>query len=149
LAHISRHAYAAYSVLMPATPTRPPAPLMLAAALLGLEAVAAIVYGTITVTQVEFSRAVVGSGVAILMLGYGILLVLMARGVFLGRRWSRGPAAATQLILLPIAWSFRASPTTAVGLVIAGVAVGTLIGLLHPRSTEVFVGPASPPDNAA
>ena len=94
-------------------------------------------------TQIEFSRAEVGSGVAIVMLAYGILLVLMARGVFLGRRWSRGPAAATQLILLPIAFSFRASPTTAVALVIAGVAVGTLIGLLHPRSTEVFVGPVT------
>ena len=50
------------------------------------------------------------------MLAYGILLLLVARGVFLGRRWSRAPAAATQLILLPIAFSFRASPTTAVAL---------------------------------
>ena len=89
---------------------------MLAAALLAVEAVAALVYGAVTVTQIEVSRADIGSGVAILMLAYGVLLLLVARGVFLGRRWSRGPAAATQLILLPIAFSFRASPTTAVAL---------------------------------
>ena len=122
---------------------------MLAAALLGLEAPVALVFGVVTVTQIEISRAMVGSGVAMLMLAYGMLLVLMARGVFLGRRWSRGPAAATQLILLPIAWSFRASPTTAVALGIATVAIGTLIGLLHPRSTAVFVGPGTPPPDHA
>jgi hypothetical protein len=35
-----------------------------------------------------------------------------------------------------------------VALVIAAVAVGTVVGLLHPRSTEVFVGPPTPPDTA-
>lgn len=148
MAHISRPAHAPYSEQVPANPPRRPGPLVLAAGLLGLEAVAALVYGAVTVTQIEVSRAAIGSGVAILMLAYGVLLLLVARGVFLGRRWSRGPAAATQLILLPIAFSFRASPTTAVALVIAAVAVGTLIGLLHPRSTAVFVGPPTPPDTA-
>lgn len=134
---------------MPANPTRRPAPLVLAAVLLGVEAAAAFGYGAVTLTQIEISRAAIGSGVAILMLGYGALLVLVARGVFLGRRWSRAPAAATQLILLPIAWSFRASPTTAVALVIAAVALGTLVGLLHPRSTAVFVGTGTPPQDGA
>ena len=134
---------------MPVTPTRRPASLVLAAVLLGVEAVTALTFGAVTLTQIEVSRAAVGSGVAIVMLAYGILLVLIARGVFLGRRWSRAPAAATQLILLPIAWSFRASPTTSVALAIAAVAVGTLIGLLHPRSTEVFVGPRTPPPDTA
>jgi hypothetical protein len=133
---------------VPANPTRRPAPLVVAAILLGVQAVTALIYGAVTLTQIEFSRAVVGSGVAILMLAYGAILVLIARGVFLGRRWSRAPAVATQLILLPIAWSFRASPTTPVALAIAAVAVAILVGLLHPRSTDVFVGPRTPPDTA-
>ena len=66
----------------------------------------------------------------------------MARGVFLGRRWSRGPAVATQLILLPIAWSFRGGVTTGISVALALLAIAALIGLLHPRSTAVFVGPA-------
>lgn len=121
-----------------------PAPLLVAAVLLGVEALAALVFGGIALTQIRLSRAEVGAGVAIWMLGYGVVLLALARGVFLGRRWSRAPSAATQLILLPIAFSFRREPTTWVAGAIAVVAVATLVGLLHPRSTEVFVGPSDP-----
>ena len=125
------------------TPARP-GPLLLAAGLLAVEALAALVFGIVTVTQIEVSRAALGSGVAILVIGYGVLLLLVARGVLRGRRWSRAPAVATQLILLPVAYSFRGEPTTWVAGVTAVVAVGILVGVLHPRSTEVFVGPGPP-----
>lgn len=123
-------------------PPSRPTPMLMAAILLGVEALAALVFGSIALTQIRVSRAEVGAGVAIWMLGYGILLLAVARGVLLGRRWSRAPAIATQLILLPIAFSFRAAPTTWVAAVMAVAAVGTLVGVLHPRSTEVFVPPA-------
>jgi hypothetical protein len=74
------------------------------------------------------------------MAGFGLLLLLIARGVFLGRKWSRGPAVATQLILLPLAWNFVGGQTTWVAVVLAAVAITVLVGLLHPRSTAVFVG---------
>ena len=122
----------------------PPArlgPLRLAAGLLALEATAAIVFGIVALTQVNLSRAALGSGVVLWMIGYGVLLLVIARGVLRGRRWSRAPAVATQLILLPIAYSVRAAPTTWLAGAIAVVAVGILVGVLHPRSTEVFVGP--------
>ena len=80
-------------------------------------------------------------GVAILMAAFGLLLLVVARGVFLGRRWSRGPAVVAQLILLPIAWSFRGGVTTWVSVTLAALAIAVLVGLLHPRSTAVFVGP--------
>ena len=124
------------------SPPSRPAPLLLATALLGVEALAALVFGGIALTQIRISRADVGAGVAIWMLGYGVLLLVIARGVFRGRRWSRAPAIATQLILLPIAFSFREQPTTVIAGAIAVAAVGTLVGVLHPRSTEVFVPPA-------
>ena len=123
-------------------PSRPTS-LLLAAVLLAAEALAALVFGAIALTQIRISRAEVGAGVAIWMLGYGALLLAIARGVFLGRRWSRAPAIATQLILLPIAFSFRAAPTTWLAGAIAVVAVTILVGVLHPRSTEVFVPPAA------
>jgi hypothetical protein len=130
-------------------PASRPAPLVLAAVVLGVEALAALVFGGIALTQIRFSRAEVGTGVAIWMLGYGVLLLALTRGVFLGRRWSRAPSAGTQLILLPIAFSFRGQPTTWVAGAIAVAAVAALVGLLHPRSTEVFVGPrAQPPPPA-
>lgn len=117
---------------------RPPY-LIAATATLALEAVVAFVFGVLEIGQIRSSRAVVGVGVSIIMIGYGVLLAAVARGVLRGRRWSRAPAVATQLILLPIAWSFRAAPTTWVGLVMAAAAVVTLVGVLHPRSTAVFV----------
>ena len=125
------------------TPDRP-TPLLLAAGLLAVEGFAALVFGIVVVTQIQVSREVLGSGVAIWMIGYGVLLLVLARGVLRGRRWSRAPSVATQLILLPVAYSFRAAPTTWVAAATAVAAVGILVGLLHPRSTEVFVRPARP-----
>ena len=121
---------------------RRPLTIIVAAALLALEGLVGLGYAAISVGQISISRAAVGVGVAILMAVFGVLLLLVARGVFLGRRWSRGPAVATQLILLPIAWSFRGGLTTWVSVALAVLAVSVLIGLLHPRSTAVFVGPA-------
>ncbi len=120
-------------------PSRP-LPLVLAGVLIIVEAVVAIGFGVLELGQIRVARAVVGVGVAIVMLGYGLVLAAVARAALRGRGWSRGPAVATQLILLPIAWSFRAAPTTGVGLAMGAVAVAVLVGLLHPRSTRVFVG---------
>jgi hypothetical protein len=116
-----------------------PLPLVIAAALLLLEGLGGLGYAAIEVGEIRMFRAEVGVGVAILMAGFGLVLLLVARGVFLGRRWSRGPAVVTQLILLPIAWSFRGGDTTWVSVVLAAVAITILVGLLHPRSTAVFV----------
>jgi uncharacterized membrane protein (DUF2068 family) len=120
---------------------RRPLTIVVAAALLALEGLAGLAYAVLEVGQIRMSRAEVGVGVAILMAGFGLLLLLVARGVFRGRRWSRGPAVVTQLILLPLAWSFKGGGTTWVSAALAALAIAVLVGLLHPRSTAVFVGP--------
>jgi len=120
---------------------RRPWTIVVAAVLLALEGLVGFGYAAISVGQIRMSRAAVGVGVTILMAAFGGLLLLLARGVFLGRRWSRGPAVATQLILLPIAWSFRGGVTTWVSVALAVLAIAVLVGVLHPRSTAVFVGP--------
>lgn len=80
------------------------------------------------------------------MLAYGTFLLAVARGVFRGRRWSRAPAVATQLLLLPVAWSFRSGQTTWVFYNLAGLAVVILVALLKPSSTAIFV-PAETEDD--
>ena len=119
--------------------------IVVAAASLALEGLLGLGYAGVALGQVRMSRAVVGVGVAILMASFGLLLLLVARGVFLGRRWSRGPAVVAQLILLPIAWSFRGGATTWISVALAVLAIAVLVGVLHPRSTAVFVAP--PPDS--
>jgi hypothetical protein len=120
---------------------RRPLTIVVAAVLLGLEALIALAYAALEIGQVRVSRAVVGVGVTILMASFGVLLLFVARSVFRGKRWSRGPAVATQLILLPLALSFAGGGTTWVSFGLAVMAIAVLVGVLHPRSTAVFVGP--------
>ena len=121
-------------------------PLGLAAVLLTVEAAAAIVFGVVAATNMHSNRVVVGAGTAVLMVGYGALLAAAAWGVWRGRRWSRGPTIATQLIHLPVAWSFVGGQTTWLALLLATMSVLTLICLLMPSSTALFAGstPRSP-----
>ena len=122
---------------------RRPLTIVVAAAVLALEGLVGLAYAGFEVGQIRMSRAEVGVGVAILMAGFGVLLLAVARGVFRGKRWSRGPAVATQLILLPIAWSFKGGSTTWVSVALGALAIAVLVGVLHPRSTAVFVPPAA------
>jgi hypothetical protein len=122
---------------------RRPITLVAAAILVAIEALIALGYAATEIGQIRMSRAVMGVGVAVLMACFGLLLLLVARGVYLGRRWSRGPAVATQLILLPVAWSFWGGATTWVSITLAGLAIAVLVAVLHPRSTAAFVGPAA------
>jgi hypothetical protein len=118
---------------------RPPG-LLVAAVVLLVEALVALGFGVLEIVRADPSRLMVGLGVAILMLGYALMLGVLARGVWRGRRWSRGPAVATQLILLPVAWSFRGGETNGVFLALSVAAVAVLVGLLTPPSTRVLVG---------
>jgi hypothetical protein len=126
----------------PGSDRRPPT-IVLASVLLALEALMALGYAALEIGQVRMSRAVVGVGVTILMACFGLFLLLVARSVFRGKRWSRGPAVATQLILLPLALSFAGGDTTWVTVVLIGLAIAVLVGVLHPHSTAVFVSSTS------
>ncbi|MCW2819997.1 MAG: hypothetical protein JWR42_2784, partial [Marmoricola sp.] len=111
-----------------------------AAALLALQGLAALVFAVVEIGQIRSSRPVVGVGVALIMLGYAALLAVVARGVLRSRRWSRGLAVVTQLILLLLGWSFRAAPTTGVGVLFGLVSLTALVCLLLPGSTRAFLG---------
>ena len=127
------------------TPSDRPPALLVAAALLAVQALAALVFGVLEASQIRPVRAFMGIGVTVLMLGYGVLLGLLARGVARARRWSRGPAVVTQLILLLLGYSFRQPPTTWAGFVMAVVALTALVCLLLPASTRAFLGEDATP----
>ncbi|MFJ4778464.1 hypothetical protein [Streptomyces sp. NPDC088762] len=78
------------------------------------------------------------------LLALAALPLIAARGLRLGRRWSRGPALITQLMALPVAWTLYttggAMIAAAVGLAVAAVAVVVL--LVNPTATEALgIGP--------
>ncbi|MFJ5633157.1 hypothetical protein ACIQF5_10940 [Streptomyces goshikiensis] len=77
------------------------------------------------------------------LLALAALPLIAARGLRLGRRWSRGPALITQLMALPVAWTLwttGGAMAAAVGLALAAVAVVAL--LVNPTATEALgIGP--------
>lgn len=78
----------------------------------------------------------IGSAILLVLLGLGMLF--LSYGVFQVRRWSRGPAAVIELLMIPVAWQLLQGPTKPAGaaLVIASIAVLVLIFL--PSSTRLF-----------
>ncbi|GHG57059.1 hypothetical protein [Streptomyces griseocarneus] len=79
------------------------------------------------------------------VLALAALPLLAARGLWLLRRWSRGPAMITQIMALPVAWTlFTAggAPMTAAAVVLTLVAVVTLALVVNPTATEALgIGP--------
>lgn len=78
------------------------------------------------------------------LLALAALPLVAARGLRLGRRWSRGPALITQLMALPVAWTLwstgGAVRIAAVALALAAVAVAAL--LVNPTATVALgIGP--------
>ena len=111
---------------------------MVAALLLGLESVVCLGLAAVEFAQTQSSRPVVGAGAGVLLVGYGALLLAAARGVLRGRRWARSPGVATQLLHLPLAWSLRGGAWE-VAAALGAVSLATLVCLLLPSATAVFV----------
>ncbi|MFE2288299.1 hypothetical protein ACFXDJ_29545 [Streptomyces sp. NPDC059443] len=131
------------SVVPAALPRR----LTAAAALTALEGVALaglgvyMLYAGIGGGSESFKIAETGG---ITLLGLAALPLIAARGLRLGRRWSRGPALITQLMSIPVAWTLwntgGAITVAAVALGVAAVAVVAL--LVNPTATVALgIGP--------
>ncbi|MCA6093737.1 hypothetical protein LE181_16405 [Streptomyces sp. SCA3-4] len=78
------------------------------------------------------------------VLALAALPLAAARGLWLRRRWSRGPAMITQIMALPVAWTlYNAGGALVAGAVaLALVAVATLVLLVNPTATEALgIGP--------
>nr|WP_229348593.1 hypothetical protein [Streptomyces sp. UNOB3_S3] len=78
------------------------------------------------------------------VLALAALPLLAARGLWLLRRWSRGPAMITQIMALPVAWTlYNGGGALIAGAVaLALTAVATLVLLVNPTATEALgIGP--------
>jgi hypothetical protein len=127
----------------PARPSRIPPTLYAAAAVAALEALAGLGVGGWLTVEAVVQRPVglaIAASAGVFVLAVGVGLGFLAWGLFNGRRWSRGPTVATQLIMLPIGYEFLSGATTAAGVVMLVAAVLTLGLVLAPPSTAVFRG---------
>lgn len=131
-----------------AAPTRPrPARLTAAAALAAAEGVVLLGFGVYVLIMgltgdPESPRQAEMLGVTVLALA--LLPLLAARGLWLRRRWSRGPAMITQLMALPVAWTLvqNGGGLIAAGVTTAIAALAVLALLINPTATEALgIGP--------
>lgn len=81
---------------------------------------------------------------AVTVLALSALPLAAARGLWLRRRWSRGPAMIVQLLALPVGWQLTQNGGVSIALGIAAAAAGiaVLCCLVNPTATEALgIGP--------
>nr|WP_245996213.1 hypothetical protein [Streptomyces armeniacus] len=81
---------------------------------------------------------------ALTVLALSVLPLLAARGLWLRRRWSRGPSMITQLLALPVGWQMaqNGGAWTAGGALIGVIAFAVLVCVVNPTATEALgIGP--------
>jgi hypothetical protein len=112
--------------------------------IVALQGAAALVVATILVVRGlggAEQRGVNGLGTAVWFVLVGGAVLAAGRALVVGKRWGRGLAVFTQLLLLPVAWYLAVgSQRPAFGIPVAAVAVGTLILLFSPAAVRWAAG---------
>lgn len=115
-----------------------PAPLVVAASLAAVEGVVVVLLAVAELASLSVGRLTMGLTTAVFFAVYGALLVACAWQLAARASWARSPVVLAQLLQLGLAWSFRASPTTWLAVLLAVVALVTVAGVLHPASIEAL-----------
>ena len=121
---------------MTRTNTTAPAPLIVAAGLVLVEAVVLVALGVVEVASFDTGRVELGITTSLLFFGYAAGLGWCAWSITRGRSWARAPIMLTQLIQIGVATSFWGGDTKLVTVALVIVAVVVLAGVLHPASIE-------------
>ncbi|MFH8348090.1 hypothetical protein [Streptomyces sp. NPDC018045] len=74
------------------------------------------------------------------VIALAVLPLVAARGLWLRRRWSRGPSLITQIVAFPVAWTLinGGGALIAAGIGLALVAIAVLGLLVNPTATEAL-----------
>jgi hypothetical protein len=103
----------------------------------GQGAVALVVAGVLVARAIAGidQRGVNGLGTAVWFLLVGGVVLAAGRALVVGKRWGRGLAVFTQLLLLPVAWYLAAgSHQPAFGIPLGIVALTVLVLLFSPAA---------------
>ncbi|MFE6459847.1 hypothetical protein [Streptomyces cinereoruber] len=120
-----------------------PARLTAAAAVAGVEALGLAAGGVymlvkaLTGSPGDLTGALTG---AVTLVVLGLIPLAAARGLWLCRSWSRGPAVITQILALPVAWQMLQANSAMIpaGAVLGVLAVTGLVLLVNPATTEAL-----------
>ncbi len=119
-------------------PARPsseaPAPLVVAAALAGVEAVLLVLFGLAELFAISGARLTMGVTTVLFFVVYGGGLAWCAWRLTRLESWARAPLVLAQLLQLGVAWSFLGGASTPVAVGLALVALLVIAGVFHPAS---------------
>ena len=124
----------------------PPAPTTVRAAgwIVAAQGVAALVVAAVLVVRGiagADQHVVNGLGTAVWFTLAGGVVLAAGRALVIGKRWGRGLAVFTQLLLLPVAWYLAVgSHQPAFGIPVGVVALTTLILLFTPAAVRWAAG---------
>lgn len=124
----------------------PPAPTTVRVAgwIVAVQGVAALVVAAVLVVRGiagADQHVVNGLGTAVLFILAGGVVLAAGRALVIGKRWGRGFAVFTQLLLLPVAWYLAVgSHQPAFGIPAGVAALTTLILLFTPAAVRWAVG---------
>lgn len=120
-----------------------PAPLQVATALAGVEAFLLVGYAVTLLATIQHDRVAMAVTTIGFFVVYGAALAWCAWQLRRLHSWARSFVVFAQLVQLGVAWSFHASPTTPVAVVMALVALVVLAGIFHPHSLRAVEGDPS------
>jgi peptidoglycan/LPS O-acetylase OafA/YrhL len=134
------------------TPAAPSA-VRVAGLVVAMQGVAALVMAAVLVVRGiagADQRVVNGLGTAIWFALVGAVVVAAGRALLVGKRWGRGLAVVTELLLLPVAWYLAVgSHRPAFGIPVAVVALATLALLFSPAALRWAAGDQGGPASSA
>ena len=113
--------------------------LVLAAVLVGLEALTLVGVGGSVVLGGDRERLMLDVTTTVFFLAYGAGLLVCAGGLLRLRRWARAPVVLSQLIQILVAWGFFPGGTMPVAVLLACAAVVVLVAVLSPPATRALV----------
>ncbi|WP_431985202.1 hypothetical protein [Streptomyces qinglanensis] len=122
---------------------RGPRRIDVAAVLTGAEGLVVAAFGVVSLVLLVTRRpddTTQAATLAATVLALSVLPLAAARGLWLRRRWSRGPSMIVQLIALPVAWQLgrNGGGSLAAAVVLALAAVVVLGCLVNPKATEAL-----------
>jgi len=112
-----------------------------AAVIMTVEGLAALGLSIVEFASTNLARPAVGLGTGVVFLAWAFGLVFVAWYLRRARRWSRSAAVCSQLVHLPIAYSFAVGSAawgTAIAAAMAIPSVAVLVMVFVPSSTAAF-----------
>ena len=113
--------------------------LVIAVAIVGIEAAVYVVFGVIAIASLSGNGAADSVGIGLFLVAYGVAQLFAGSKLLQWHTWARGPLVFTQLIQVGLAWGLRDSDRQWLGIVMATTAVVSLACMLVPAVTRALI----------